>query len=141
MKKIINFFFWFRLADVIGLTIGSLQPFSVRAQGTAFTYQGRLNARLVLAKVAALPINEWSYKSQDSSIRHLGRMAQDFKAAFGVGESDTGITTIDADGVGLAAIQNLNQKFETENADLRSEIKELRALVEAMNRKLNGGDK
>ena len=50
-----------------------------------------------MASVAALPLSTWSYKSQDKSVRHLGPMAQDFRAAFGVGENDT-ITTVDADG-------------------------------------------
>jgi hypothetical protein len=34
-------------------------------------------------------------------------MAQDFHAAFSVGEDDRHITTVDADGVALAAIQAL----------------------------------
>jgi hypothetical protein len=77
----------------------------------------------VLAKVAALPLATWNYKSQDASIRHIGPMAQDFKAAFAVGESDMGISTVDADGVALAAIQGLNQKVEAENAALRSALR------------------
>ena len=36
-------------------------------------------------------------------------MAQDFAAAFNVGEDDKHITTIDADGVSLAALQGLYQ--------------------------------
>jgi hypothetical protein len=63
--------------------------------------------RAILAQVAALPVQTWNYKTQDVSIRHIGPMAQDFYAAFGVGEDDTHITTVDADGVALAAIQGL----------------------------------
>jgi trimeric autotransporter adhesin len=69
-------------------------------------------------------------------------MAQDFKAAFGVGESDTGITSIDADGVALAAIQGLNQKLEqkqTEITELRQEVAELKVLVRQINARINGG--
>lgn len=91
-----------------------------------------VNARSVLDKVVALPVTTWRYKSQDAAIRHIGPMAQDFKAAFGVGESDTGITTVDAEGVALAAIQGLNQKLEetrAENADLKEQLKQLKALV------------
>ena len=40
----------------------------------------------VLRKVVALPIATWNYKSQDAAIRHMGPMAQDFHAAFGLGE-------------------------------------------------------
>jgi Chaperone of endosialidase len=65
----------------------------------------------ILSKVLALPVSTWQYKSQDKSIRHIGPMSQDFKKAFGVGETDKGITTVDADGVALAAIQGLNEKL------------------------------
>jgi hypothetical protein len=68
-----------------------------------------IDPREVAAKVAAMPITTWNYKTQDASIRHIGPMAQDFAAAFGVGEDDTHISTIDADGVSLAAIQGLYQ--------------------------------
>jgi hypothetical protein len=68
-----------------------------------------------------VPVSVWNYKSQNPSIRHMGPMAQDLHAAFGLGESDKGIATIDADGVALAAIQGLNAKLETENAALRAQ--------------------
>ena len=66
----------------------------------------------VLARVAALPISTWNYKTQESGIRHLGPMAQDFRSAFGLGENETTIATVDAQGVALAAIQGLNAKLE-----------------------------
>lgn len=80
----------------------------------------------ILERVAALPISTWSYIAQGEGVRHIGPMAQDFKAAFEVGESDTGITTIDADGVALAAIQGLNHKLETENAALAADVDALK---------------
>lgn len=88
-----------------------------------------IDPREVLARVVALPVVNYNLKSQTNTIRHLGPMAQDFHAAFGLGEDDKHITTIDADGVALAAIQGLNQKLESENAALRAELAELRALV------------
>jgi hypothetical protein len=63
--------------------------------------------QLVLSLLAELPISTWSYAGQDSSVRHIGPMAQDFHAAFGAGEDDRHISTVDADGVALAAIQAL----------------------------------
>jgi trimeric autotransporter adhesin len=105
-----------------------------------------VDARSMLAKVAALPLSTWNYKSQDPAVRHIGPMAQDFKATFVVGESDTGITTVDADGVALAAIQGLNQKVEereamlrAENLQLKQEVGELKRLVNQLSAKLNGG--
>ncbi|MCH7704534.1 MAG: VCBS repeat-containing protein, partial [Planctomycetes bacterium] len=64
----------------------------------------KVDGREVLERLRHLPIATWNYKAQDESIRHIGPMAQDFSAAFGVGEKETMITTIDADGVALAAI-------------------------------------
>jgi hypothetical protein len=62
-------------------------------------------------------------------------MAQDFKAAFKVGETDTGITTVDADGVALAAIQGLNQKLDAKDVeiqDLKQSIAELKKMVQSL---------
>ena len=84
----------------------------------------------VLEKVATLPISEWNFK-QDN-VRHLGPMAQDFHAAFGLGADDAHIATVDADGVALAAIQGLNQKLEQENAELKARLERLEQLVERL---------
>jgi len=90
----------------------------------------------ILTKVAALPVLDYNLKSQDPSIRHLGPMAQDFYAAFGLGEDDKHITSVDADGVALAAIQGLNQKLETEATALRTENAQLKARLERLERLL-----
>lgn len=66
----------------------------------------------ILELVASLPIAEWNYTTQNLSVRHIGPVAQDFYAAFGAGESDRYISTIDADGVALAAIQGLVESLK-----------------------------
>jgi len=82
----------------------------------------------LLSKLATIPVATWNYKSQDASIRHIGPMAQDFYAAFGVGEDNKHITTIDADGVALAAIQELYRTVRTLEGQ-KTEIEQLRALM------------
>jgi hypothetical protein len=82
----------------------------------------------VLEKVANLPISRWNFK-EDSETPHIGPMAQDFYAAFGLGPDDKHIATVDADGVALAAIQGLNTKVEsgkqkTQSLEQRLEQKE-----------------
>jgi hypothetical protein len=67
-----------------------------------------VNPREVLEKVASLPITTWTYTNDASNAKHLGPMAQEFHAAFGLGSSDKHIASVDADGVALAAIQALN---------------------------------
>ena len=79
----------------------------------------------VLTKLARLPISEWTYKGDDDGVRHLGPMAQDFYAAFGLGATDTGISSIDTAGVALAAIQALNQKLVAQNQSLEQRVTEL----------------
>jgi len=87
-----------------------------------------VHPREVLEKVARLPISEWQYKSR-GDVRHIGPMAQDFHAAFAVGMDDRHITSVDADGVALAAIQGLNEKLEERLRDQEREIEELRQSV------------
>lgn len=71
----------------------------------------------VLEAVASLPISTWNLKG--SSYRQLGPMAQDFYAAFQLGESDTTINTINAQGVALASIQGLHQLVQEQAALLQ----------------------
>jgi hypothetical protein len=93
-----------------------------------------LDDAAILTKLASLPVSEWSYRSEDPRVRHVGPMAQDFYAAFRVGEDDRHITTIDEDGVALAAIKALAtkaQRAEVKSAQLK---RQLDALTEAVRR-------
>lgn len=127
--------------EMMRLTSGGL-----RVNGTFVSASDRhlkenfkpVDAQEVLKKVVRLPLSEWNYRDDPSS-RHVGPMAQDFHAAFGVGPDDKHITTVDADGVALAAIQGLNDKLERQSAALRerdrriekleAELQELRAQI------------
>ena len=95
----------------------------------------------VLAKGVPLPITQWRYKVETDGVKHIGPVAQDFHAAFGLGESDTAITTVDADGVALAAIQGLNQKLEEREALLRQENAELKQKNTEMETRLSALEK
>jgi hypothetical protein len=75
-----------------------------------------VDPRAVLDAVARLPVSTWSYKSDDPDVRHMGPMAQDFKAAFGLGDSDRTYNAIDAHGVSLAAIQALYEKVKEQDS-------------------------
>lgn len=74
----------------------------------------------ILGKVINMPITTWKYKKSIEG-RHIGPVAEDFKEIFGLSGDGKAISTVDADGVALAAIQGLNQKLETENANLKAE--------------------
>jgi len=91
----------------------------------------------LLNNLRAMPVRSWQYKSQGTSIRHMGPTAQDFRSAFGVGESDTTITSVDADGVALAAARALEARtraLRTENAALREELRAVRTAAMAARR-------
>ena len=84
-----------------------------------------VDARNILEKLSEMPVGQCNLASQDPSIQHMGPTAQDFHAAFGLGESDTLITSLDTDGVAIAAIQGLyqlTQKRDAEIADLREAV-------------------
>ena len=88
-----------------------------------------VNPRAVLAQLMRVPISTWNYKTQDASVRHIGPMAQDFRI-FGAGEDNTHISTIDENGVALAAIQGLDQ-IQAEQAQQIAELKSENAALEA----------
>jgi hypothetical protein len=90
---------------------------------------GEVNTSDVLSKVAQLPLHRWSYKTQEESIQHIGPTAQDFYAAFRVGESDTTINTLDPDGIALTAIQELAKKV-AELEDVKARLAALEARLQ-----------
>ncbi|MGW0024254.1 hypothetical protein [Rhodococcus sp. NPDC003383] len=61
-------------------------------------------------RLSELPLSVWTYGFDHSSVRHLGPMAQDFAAAFGLGHSNRRIALVDANGVCMAAIQALYRR-------------------------------
>jgi hypothetical protein len=103
---------------------GSWANLSDRAAKTNF---GQIDSRQILEAVAALPIQTWTYKDQAASIRHIGPAAQDFSAAFNVGDDNRHISAVDADGVALAAIQGLYQMLREKEAQLQEKAVQLSA--------------
>ena len=122
--------FWTNAASTVGaqLAPGS-GTWASASDRNLKTDVARIDDAAVLDKVALLPIERWSYKSE-RGVRHVGPMAQDFYAAFGVGEDDKHITSIDEDGVALAAIKALHARvgeLHAQNADTHTAINALRA--------------
>jgi hypothetical protein len=84
----------------------------------------------VLVKVTALPISTWRYKGDITESKHIGPVAEDFREAFQLGDSDKSIGVLDASGVALAAIQGLNAKLEQKIAIQERKIGDLRKQYE-----------
>jgi hypothetical protein len=99
-------------------TGGTWTNASSRALKTAFA---DVDAADVLSRVLQLGISTWSYRASDEG-RHMGPIAEDFHALFGLGGDDASISTVDASGVALAAIQGLNEKLEAERDALAARV-------------------
>jgi len=106
-----------------------------------------VNTGQILEKLACMPIRMWNYKADPAGIHHVGPTSQDFKVAFELnGDDDEHISSIDAQGIALAAIQGLNEKLNAENAQLRTNLVSLETRLAALESNLrtagiNAGDK
>ena len=110
---------------------------SSRSFKHAFT---AVDAGAILDTLLALPVTRWRYRGEDNAW-HLGPVAEDFYAAFGLGDEEKYIGGVDADGVALAAIQGLAARAQeradslaSENAALRASLTALAARVQALER-------
>jgi len=84
----------------------------------------------LLAKLDAIPIESWKYKSESGRVRHIGPMAQDFYASFGLGMDDKHISTVDEGGVALAAIQQLYREGQKKDVEIQAQQAQIKALDE-----------
>ena len=91
-----------------------------------------VDANDVLDAVLELPVATWEYDRQEAQARHLGPMAEDFYAAFGLGETSKGLSSGDAAGVALAAIQGLAERFEAQLDAKDQMIQQLQQRLEAL---------
>lgn len=88
-----------------------------------------LNPLDTLEKISSLPITEWKYKRDSAGVSHIGPMAQDFQATFGLGgDDDKHIATVDEEGAALSAIQGLNQNLQTVQQAVKTSESELQTL-------------
>jgi hypothetical protein len=90
---------------------------------------GLVDLKDVLTRLSELPLHQWQYIDDPKETRHLGPMAEDFFAAFGLGRDNKHISPNDTAGVALAAVQALAKKIEClekENAELREDLNRLK---------------
>ena len=91
----------------------------------------------MLNRVNELPLTSWNYKFDDPTIRHLGPVAEDFHAAFALGEDEKRLSSLDTSGVALAAIQGLSQLVD----DKETAIAELQLVNAEMAERLDAIEK
>lgn len=92
-----------------------------------------VDVRQTLERLLAVPIQTWSYSGQNPPVRHMGPMAQDFAAAYGLGAGDKKINPVDSNGVALAAIQGLYELVKEKDSEidaLKARLSKLEAKME-----------
>ncbi len=95
-----------------------------------------IDPRSVLDRVVQMPISQWSMKADSAGHKHIGPMAQDFYAAFGLGDTDKYIAQGDAQGVALASIQGLYQMMQEKLQQKDEEIHALELRLQALEERI-----
>jgi hypothetical protein len=117
-----------------------LTPGGVWTNGSSRTFKeafAHIDAAAILDKVIALPISTWQYKNDAAEGMHLGPVAEDFRTAFGLGNNERYIATVDEEGVALAAIQGLNSRLLAQTHEKEAEIAELKSALSELNARLS----
>ena len=86
----------------------------------------------ILFKVSQLNIQKWKYKGTDET--HIGPIAEEFKDLFEVGVKNDRehISTIDASGVALKAIQALMEEMELRDKQFKEKIQRLEKRIQEL---------
>ncbi len=111
------------------LLAGTLAQLSRRDSKEHFT---RIDHQAMLAALKGLDISTWNYKHQPDSERHLGPVAEEFHAAYGLGTNPQHIATSDMAAVALASSQALLFELEAKEqqiAELEDRLQRLEALM------------
>jgi hypothetical protein len=89
-----------------------------------------------LTGVQNLPIMTWVYKDDQNAARHVGPIAEEFHAAFGLGADDKHIAPSDQAGLALAAIKGLSDVVQQKDA----RIQELESRLAAIEKQIATSD-
>jgi len=128
----------FRILDGFGDDAFSVDEFgNTRVYGTLVTSDRNkkenislVSSKDLLNQLVEMPIYKWNYKKKNR--QHIGPMAQDFLEAFNFGNDETTISSIDADGISLAAIKGLYELMQ-EELEIKSQmINELQLRLNAL---------
>jgi hypothetical protein len=92
-----------------------------------------IDGESLLARLRQVPVSRWRYIGQEElPIHHIGPMAQDFHAAFGLNPDSTTINMSDLDGVTLAGVEALVARTDGMRRDAEGQDARL-TVVEAEN--------
>jgi len=112
------------------LTAGA-SSWSTLSDSNAKTAIEPVNHRQTLARLANLPVSRWRYK-HDPTREYVGPMAQDFHAAFGLGDDERYIATMDTDGITLSAIKGLVEELRDQQVLLEEQQQRIETLQQEL---------
>lgn len=100
-----------------------------------------LDGEQVLMRLRQVPVTRWRYIDEaDAEVRHIGPMAQDWRAAFQLGGDGTTINMSDMDGVSIAAIRALEirtEELRRDNEALRAQLRTARDEYEKLRERID----
>ena len=111
---------------------GSVYQLSSRTVKTDFE---TVEPQRILDRLSGLDLGAWHYLEGNDEGRHFGPAAEDFHAAFGLGDSDQRISLSDMAGIALGAAQALKQELDERDREIES----LNARLERLERALLAG--
>eukprot|EP00297_Palpitomonas_bilix_P014693 CAMPEP_0113905964 /NCGR_PEP_ID=MMETSP0780_2-20120614/24410_1 /TAXON_ID=652834 /ORGANISM="Palpitomonas bilix" /LENGTH=133 /DNA_ID=CAMNT_0000900363 /DNA_START=250 /DNA_END=651 /DNA_ORIENTATION=- /assembly_acc=CAM_ASM_000599 len=76
-------------------------------------------------------VYSWTYNAEKDDVTHVGPIAEDFYRAFGLGQNERTISTVDADGVALASVRALAKYAK----QMESRLDALESRLEALEKK------
>jgi hypothetical protein len=94
-----------------------------------------VNGEELLLSLRSVPVTTWNYVSEGAQARHIGPMAEDFHATFGLGTSNTTIGVQDLAGISIAAVKALEERTAQLQAKT-AEVDELRARLLSLEERL-----
>lgn len=126
----LNFVFVEHNTDALKVPLQIFNNGDVKMAGTLYANSSRdlkenlvaVNVDETLELLQNLPLYNWNYIENEEGNEHIGPMAQDFYKLFGLGRDNEHISSLDVNGVSLAAIQALYSKIK----ELESEIESLK---------------
>lgn len=86
----------------------------------------------IIDRLRTMPVTTWRYNAEESRERHIGPVAEDWYAAFGLAGGGRSVGAQDMAGVALAAAQELDRR----NVALQTELAERTARLQALEAQL-----
>lgn len=122
------------------LTVSSTGDVSIAgtlSQGSSRSIKHRIEPvrkDAVLERARSIDIARWRYRNDDTQAQHMGPMAEDFHAAFGLGHDARKLAASDVAAVALASMQALSELVDAQATELARLSQENEQLVERLDR-------